>query len=409
MNKAGKIYLGLAILIIALMVLAEYTKPERVNWFPSYAKQHKIPFGTYVFHDLLESHFGKEQLIDINQSPYQYLTYNDSISGTYVLLNNNIELGEDELESLLNWVEKGNTLLFASEEIPKTLQDTLQLKTSLLSNFDNMDNAFSLGLKNPQLSANLFPLDRMDYINYLKKVDSSDVMGVAVIGAINENTQQLKEEHITSVYQPFGKGHILLCTTPQVFTNYFILKDENKDFTAGLMSYFQAGSPILFDNHYKTGKTFYTSPMYVFLNNKELKWAYYIMLFGVLLYVIFEGKRKQRPIPVIPPLKNQTLDFTRTISNMYLEQGKHKEMAHHKIQYFLNFIRTHYYLDTQVIDTHFLSQLSSRSNNSLADTKALFEWIAALNEAPSVSVSELEELETKLDTFKSKNTWKATT
>ncbi len=96
--------------------------------------------------------------------------------------------------------------------------------------------------------------------------------------------------------------------------------------------------------------------MYIFLNRKELKWAYYIALIGCLLYILFEGKRKQRAIAVITPLKNQTLSFVRTIANMYYEKGESTEIAQHKIDYFLEYIRTRFYLQTIKRKEEFLSQ-----------------------------------------------------
>ena len=122
---------------------------------------------------------------------------------------------------------------------------------------------------------------------------------------------------------------------PKAFTNYFILKDNNQEYTAGLLSYLDTERPIYMDNFHKSGKSFYTSPMYLFLNTKEFKWAYYLVLIGALIYIIFEGKRKQRAIPIVPPVKNQTVAFTRTIADMYFEKGELHLITKHKIDYFL--------------------------------------------------------------------------
>jgi hypothetical protein len=146
--------------------------------------------------------------------------------------------------------------------------------------------------------------------------------------------------------------------------------------------------------------------MYLFLNNVSLKWAYYFILIGVLLYIVFEGKRKQRAIPIIWPLKNQTLSFTRTIANMYYEKGQHKDIATHKIQHFLDHIRSTMYLQTYFIDDDFISNLAARSNNSVEDTKALFEYINRINAAKQIDDKALKKLNTLIENFKSQNTWK---
>ena len=102
MNKRGKLYIVLTTLAVIGIVALEYSKPKQVNWFPSYAKQHKIPFGTYVFHAQLKRLFSKENIIDIDSPPYEYLSENNEINGTYVFINNNVEFGEAELDKLLD-------------------------------------------------------------------------------------------------------------------------------------------------------------------------------------------------------------------------------------------------------------------------------------------------------------------
>ena len=75
--------------------------------------------------------------------------------------------------------------------------------------------------------------------------------------------------------------------------------------------------------------------------------------------MIFKGKRNQRLIPVITPLKNQTLAFTRTIANMYYEKSDHKNIATHKINYFLEYIRITHRLSTLKIDASFYEKLAA--------------------------------------------------
>ena len=131
-----------------------------------------------------------------------------------------------------------------------------------------------------------------------------------------------------------------------------------------------------------------------------------MMLIGVLIYIIFEGKRKQRAIPIVKPLKNQTVDFTRTIANMYYENGKHKDIAQHKVQHFLEFIRNTMHLSTSEINDSFIKNLAARSNNSIEDTQTLFKLINSLNQKAKIENKELERLNTLIEQFKSHNQWK---
>ena len=407
MNKKGKIYIILTIVTILSIVILEYVKPKKINWLPSYVKNHKIPLGTYVFHDQLERIFTKENIIDVERSPYEYLKSNPNNSGAYLLINDNINFGEAELDELLDWTTKGNTLFIASGHFEEQLLDTLNLETSVINTVNNFNNNYILQLKNKSLNHDsIYNFDKANFLYYFNEIDTLNTSVVGVIDNSSKDSTQLKNEHINIIKQGFGKGQIILSTIPQAFTNYFMLTSPNQSYTAGLLSYIDTSKPVYFDNHHKSGKKFFTSPLHILLNTKELKWAYYIMLLGVFIYVIFEGKRKQRAIPIVNPPKNQTIAFTRTIANMYFEKGKHHEIAQHKIQYFLDYIRTHLHLNTTTFDDDFIKHLSARSNNTIDDTKALFKFIKYINTKTQITNNELEKLNTLIETYNANNTWK---
>ncbi|QRM87746.1 DUF4350 domain-containing protein [Lacinutrix sp. WUR7] len=409
MNNRGKLYIILTVLAILSIVVLEYTKPQKVNWFPSYASYHKIPFGTYVFQEQMERIFKKENIVEVDKTPFEFLEQKDSIQGTYVFINNNLAFGDAELDKLLAWTAKGNTLFIACEQLGGKLLDTLNIKTSVLSNFDNLKNSYQFQLKNKQLKKDsLYTFEKANYMYYYKEIDTLHTKVVSVIDNASNATLQLEEEHINTIKQSFGEGTIILSTFPQAFTNYFLLIAPNQNYTAGILSYINPSETIYIDQYYKSGKKYYSSPLYVMLHTKELKWAYYIMLIAVFIYVIFDGKRKQRAIPILKPLRNQTIDFTRTIANMYYEKEKHTEMANHKVSHFLEFIRSQFHLNTATIDATFLENLAARSNNTIAETTLLFKTIDTLQHKTEINKIELQKLNTLIEAFKSKNTWKKT-
>jgi len=145
--------------------------------------------------------------------------------------------------------------------------------------------------------------------------------------------------------------------------------------------------------------------MHYILASKSLKWAYFISLIGVLFYIIFEGKRKQRSIRIIKPLKNQTLAFTRTIANMYFEKQEHKNIAEHQIQYFLEYLRTDLHIPTQdLFDDDFQKQLASRSDVSIEHIQKLFIKIKRVYNRNKLTQQDLEELTKLIENFKLKQT-----
>ncbi|WP_431135989.1 DUF4350 domain-containing protein [Psychroserpens mesophilus] len=413
MSKQVKFYIALTALAIFGIVLMEYSKPKKINWFASYAKHHKIPFGTYVFNEQLERLFTETDIINLENPPYPYLSQSDSINGTYIFINDYVQFGDTELDKLLEWTSKGNTLFIASEDFEDQLLDTLHLNTDIMSKFEVEGDSFQFQLTNAKLHHTTVVFDKSIYATYFNVIDTLNTSILSTIKDYkidDEDEDSIKiTEPVNVIKQSFGKGTVILSAFPQAFTNYFILKSPNQNYTAGLMSYIDDSKPIYIDHYYKSGKAYYTSPMYILLNNKALKWAYYIMLIGVICYIIFEAKRKQRAIPVVKPLRNQTLDFTRTIANMYYEKEKHYDIAQHKIQHFFEYIRTHLYLSTTTIDDAFLKNLAARSNNSIEDTEQLFKTIKDLNQDKQLNNIQLERLNALIETFKSNNSWKKKT
>jgi len=407
MSKRNKIYLLLIGITLIGIVYAELSKPKQINWFPSYSSYHKIPFGALVFNDLITARF--DSVTTVTRPPFEYLKNHD-VSGTYLFFNNQLGFGEDELEVLLDWTEKGNTLIMASTDFEYSLLDTLRIETDIVSIPENFNNQFQLRLTHPELQNTAQSVfDKAKTLYHFSEMDSSTVKVVGILDKHQEDTARFSDTLVNIIKKPFGKGTIVLSTFPQAFTNYFILEGQNKNYAAGLMSYVDPKKPLLLDAYYKSGKTFYASPLYLFLNNPYLKWAYYMMLLTALIYILFEGKRKQRPIPIIAPLKNQTLHYTRTIANMYYEKESHGDIAHHKIQHFLNYVRVHMHLSTSDIHTEFLSQLAARSNNSIEDVSGLFEFISQIQQKTLVTKQDLERLNTRIEKFKSNNQWKMKT
>lgn len=406
MSKKGKIYIILVAIAILAIVALEMTKPKQINWFPSYATHHKIPFGSYVFNDQLKRL--SDSVVSIDRPPFEYLR-NNNINGTYLFYNGGIAFGKEELNSLLDWVSQGNTLMVSAVNFETQLLDTLNLDTRSINTFNNFENKYQVRLVNPLFDdSKAYIYDKPTTFYHFNKIDTLNTTVIGLIGKYKAQDPSLQDSLVSSIKQGFGKGEIILNTFPQAFSNYFILQSPNQDYTAGFLSYINTNQPVYIDTYYKTGKTFYTSPMYLFLNTQSLKWAYYLVLIGALVYIIFEGKRKQRAIPIIKPLKNQTVDFTRTIANMYYENGKHKDIAVHKIQHFLEYIRNTLHLSTAEINSTFIQNLAARSNNSEEDTQALFGFISDLSSRTSISPIELERLNTLIEQFKSHNQWKKT-
>ncbi len=395
MNNTYKIALGLFLLLIISLAWLESTEPEPINWTPSFTAKDKIPLGAFVFYENLKATHGNIE--DINIPPYEYLNSSPGM-GTYFFLNNLVTFDKKELEDLLNWVADGNRLFISAYGFGNHLADTLSLETASHISTDGFTSRPNLNLVNSGLQlAKAAEFDHDLPAIYFKEIDTSKTV---VLGTAQFEDKEASKK-VNFIKTGFGNGEIFLHTTPQAFSNYFLLKNDNYKYTEALLAYLE-GNTILWDAYYKSGKSFFTSPLYILLNNRALKWAYYFILIASIIFILFEGKRKQRAIPVIDPPANRSFEFTETISSLYLEQQKFHELGLKKIALFMEFIRTHYRLDTSEINEQFYKDLSIKSEKSIEDAKNLFDFMQDFQQNKENNKQDFFQLAKQINTFKNK-------
>ncbi len=393
MNKTYKIAFGLFLLLIVSLAWLESKEPEPVNWNPSYTSKDKIPLGAFVFYNSWDNYLENE-IAEIRIPPYEYLNDNPE-NGNYFFLNNYVNFDDDELDDLLNWVSKGNKLFISAYNFGENLEDTLDFKIGSFISSEAFTSRPQLNLVNPGLQLPRDVLFDQDLpALYFKDIDSTSH---TVLGTVFFEGNSGKK--INFIKTEFGEGEILLHTTPQAFSNYFLLKEENYKYVENLLAYLD-GENILWDAYYKSGRSYFSSPLYILLNNRPLKWAYYFVIITTILFIFFEGKRKQRAIPVVEPLKNRSFEYSATLSHLYLEKRNFYELRIRKITLFMEFIRQNYRLDTNSIEEEFYRNLASKSNNSLETTKGLFQRIFKFQNETENTKEAFLELSNSINSFK---------
>ncbi len=124
-----------------------------------------------------------------------------------------------------------------------------------------------------------------------------------------------------------------------------------------------------------------------------------LSLIGLLLYVFFEMKRRQRVIPVITPLKNSTLDFVKTVAGVYYNNKDNNSIADKKMSYFLEFVRSRFNIATQTLDEDFVQQLHRKSGVDKEKVSDLVKLFSALPTEPRVTDMMLLSLDRNIDHF----------
>jgi len=200
----------------------------------------------------------------------------------------------------------------------------------------------------------------------------------------------------------WGKGNIILNSTPLAFTNIYLLPEKNNEFASTTLSYLPKTN-VHRTEFYHLGRMESSSPLRYILTNEPLRWAYYLTIAAILIFMIFEAKRKQRIIPVIKPLANTSLEFVSTVGNLYYQNGDHKNMAEKKINFLLDQIRTKYLLRTHEFNVEFINILASKSGNNSEEVQSLFRTITFIQSTTVISAGQLMDLNQKIEKFNHQN------
>jgi hypothetical protein len=388
------IIISLMFLLLLLIIMSESSQ-KKINWYPSFSVKHKIPYGSYIAYQEARKIF-KDELKSVQVSPYVFLSDNPTISGTYLLYNTSVQPGKTNLKALLEWVNKGNDMMISASDIDKELLDTLHLEIRTYFKQD-LKKTFRFGLYNQQFRQDTAVFDKLLLMNYFVLKNDTETRPVVLGSILSKDADSL----YNFIKADFGKGHIYLHTLPYVFSNYFILKDQNVHYFEGILSYLNLHKPVLWDIRIQNGATTKGLFKYI-LQSPSLLWSYRLLFLGLLLYLIFEGKRKQRAIPVITPLRNETLEFTKTIADMYMVNKENKAIAMLHIKHFLDYVRTQLHLDTRRLDNDLAKKIAGKTKTETGQIIRLFQMINDIQQSEKVKKEMVFELEKLIEIIKKK-------
>ncbi len=408
--KQHRIYLVILLITIIGFILVEIYKPKPVDWTPTFSNKDKIPYGCELLYKVLPNIFPNQKISDEKVPIFsKKRTVKLPPKSNYLYVFSYFRVDSLSLVKLLDYVQKGNSVFIASENF-FGLDDTLHFQTSYVKDLAINDSA-SINFINPTIRK----LSDYKYQNqaadtYFDIKDSTKNRKLFTI--LGKNSKGFPN----FIRVNFGKGMFFLNSVPMAFTNFYMVKNDNADYAFKALSYLPE-QPIFWDeyvNKMSIGKSVKSisksreakgqedvqeSPFKFIVSQPALKWAYFITLSALLIYLIFEGKRRQRIIPIMEIPKNTSLQFVETIGSLYYNQKDHKTIAEKKITHFLAYIRTKFYLKTTEIDQEFKSDLSNKSGISNEEINALFDYIYFVQNSDNITENQLITLNEHIENF----------
>jgi len=377
-----------------LFVAVRMFSPKQYDWTITLAHDDKNPFGTYALNEVLPDLFPNKEIHHSYLTLYELKDSLHRMGNIFIITQNfGPQMGAEDpdAKALLNHVNEGGTAFISANYFGSTLSDTLNLNTAdyMFNNILKAEDSLSIHFANPALDTLQRFKFKSDVVhNYFTRFDTTRT----TIVAKNE------EGDPVTIRVSWGKGSLILNTTPVAFTNIYLLMGNKHDYIAKTLSYLPQND-IEWTEFYHLGRREAQTPLRVILTTEPLAWAYYLTITTLLLFMLFEMKRKQRIIPIQPPLANTTLEFVGTIGNLYYQSQEHKNVAMKRIAFLLENIRTKYYISTQLHDPGFIKTLSRKTGHTEESLFRLFTLIDAIQHQHEISTQQLMELNKQIDAF----------
>lgn len=349
MNKTFKIYAVIFVVVMIILALFEVNKTESTDWRKNFKTYQKSPFGLYVFNNEIKDLF-KNKVKKIDQTPYDYYTQNKE-KGSHNILVIEHEVDTESWNKILEEVSKGSNAMLIISEMPKEISDSIGYYDSMISFQDeNVLKLTDTKYQNDFIKLDKFPSGRG--FTFIKP--GSEVLGKTV--------EKNNDDQANFVKIKFGEGYFYVHCEPLFITNYYLLKPGNVKYAQDVFSYLDDKETLWFLESNSKSSQFL---LRFILSNPALKYAWWVLLGGLALFIFFNAKRKQRIVPIVEPLKNNSVDFVKSIGNLYLQEGDFHDMMSKKAQYFLNKVRMDLLIDTQKLDEEFAKKLHLKTGKPM--------------------------------------------
>lgn len=370
MNKTFKIYAVIFIIVMIVLALFEVNKTESTDWRKNFDIDQKSPFGLFVFNNEVNSLF-KNKIKKTEQTPYDYYQTKKRPHNILVIEE---EIDKQSWNKILSQVSDGSDAMLILSEMPKEISDSIGYYDSQISFEDeNVLKLTDRRYQNDFIHLDKFPSGKG--FTYIKP-------GVEILG---KTVEKNNSDQANFIKVKFGKGNIYVHCEPLFITNYYLLKRGNIRYAQDVFSYLEDRETVWFvESDAKVSRFF----LRFILSHPALKYAWWVLLGGLLLFIFFNAKRKQRIVPIIEPLNNTSVDFVKSIGNLYLQEGDFHDMMAKKAQYFLSKVRMDLLIDTQHLDEEFAKKLQMKTGKP---AEMIAEAISLIKKAQDPYASVMKE------------------
>lgn len=453
--KSSRNFLFAMLVLFVLFCLLQVNLPKKFVWSPTFSHVDKQPLGCFVFDSVLTQslpngyHVTKKTFFQLDQEHAK-----EKISVLMVV--NQQDLKKLDVKYLCNIARRGGKVMVVAsssfddgrnadtvvvDELERTFKvkiedgiyfslrgilsglkahDNDMYDTIYWNNRETMYAAQSYRIFYNMVGGTLFvdsvpKVKRLAYTlstaGYDYKHDSLYVGDFTRFDTIVDKKERIEridtfaiKKVPAAVSVPYGKGEVIFVSSPLLFTNYGMLEGNTFVYIFRLMSYL-ADLPVYRTEAYvKTDAMLVAeqSPFREFIKRPPLRWALYLALLGVVLFMIFTARRRQRVIPIMSKPANRSLEFIQLIGTLYYQRKDHVNLVRKKFKLFAEELRKTAGVDISDVNTddgEYLLLAEKTGMNSDRLKKVIRQIRLVLHSEGNISVEEMRSLIDAMDTI----------
>lgn len=453
--KSSRNFLFAMLVLFVLFCLLQVNLPKKFVWSPTFSHVDKQPFGSFVFDSVLTQslpngyHVTKKTFFQLDQEHAK-----EKISVLMVVDQQNLK--QLDVKYLCNIARRGGKVMVVAsssfddgrnadtvvvDELERTFKvriedgtyfslrgilsglkahDNDMYDTIYWNNRETMYAAQPYKMFYNMVGGTLFvdsvpKVKRLAYTlstaGYDYRHDSLYVGDFTSFDTIVDEKERIEridtfaiKKVPVAVSVPYGKGEVIFVSSPLLFTNYGMLEGNTSVYIFRLMSYL-ADLPVYRTEAYvKTDAMLVAeqSPFREFIKRPPLRWALYLALLGVVLFMIFTARRRQRVIPIMSKPANRSLEFIQLIGTLYYQRKDHVDLVRKKFKLFAEELRKTAGVDISDVNTddrEYLLLAEKTGMNSDRLKKVIRQIRLVLHSEGNISVEEMRSLIDAMDTI----------
>jgi Domain of unknown function (DUF4350) len=288
----------------------------------------------------------------------------DEQDAALVILNPSERIDRAQSRAMLDWVERGGTLIFADDSSAlfgpaNALLADLDVETTVYSTTTTIARAAPAqpALDQPPLAAAPVNTDRKlvmrtdDYVNLVGTPDAIVVAGIKR-----------------------GSGYIYLSAAAYPFTNAGLRHEANAALALNMLRRVPAGGRILFDEYHHGYFTPPSTTRLVF--GSPWGWAAAYATLALALYLILSGRRFGRPVPLKEEVaRRSSAEYVESMADLFQRGGKRAYILGRYHAAFKRKLAKPLGVNPQLADAEFARELA---RNQTLDEGALLAMLARL-------------------------------